>query len=94
MTASGAAQGPAPAADNPAPAVDAGVRHVGGAACNFAVLPIEDALGLVEQPNLPGTMDDQHPNWCRRLPGLAGALLDDPAAAARLQSFATARNQS
>ncbi|HQF30602.1 MAG TPA: 4-alpha-glucanotransferase [Hyphomicrobiales bacterium] len=28
---------------------------------------IEDALGLVEQPNLPGTVDE-HPNWRRRLP--------------------------
>ena len=94
MNASGAATGAPPAADDPAPAVDAGVRHVGGAACDFAVLPVEDALGLVEQPNLPGTMDDQHPNWCRRLPGLAGALLDDATVTARLQSFATARNKS
>jgi 4-alpha-glucanotransferase len=94
MQASGAAQGPMPAADDPVPAVDAGVRHVGGAACTFAVLPIEDALGLVEQPNLPGTMDEQHPNWCRRLPGLASALLDEPAVATRLAQYATARNNA
>jgi 4-alpha-glucanotransferase len=30
------------------------------------VLQIEDALGAIEQPNLPGTID-QHPNWRRRL---------------------------
>jgi (1->4)-alpha-D-glucan 1-alpha-D-glucosylmutase len=27
----------------------------------------EDVLGVVEQPNLPGTVD-QHPNWRRKLP--------------------------
>ena len=91
MQASGAAQGAAPATDDPVPAVDAAARHVGAAACSFAVLPIEDALGLVEQPNLPGTMQEMHPNWCRRLPGYAADLLDDPAVQARLHAFATAR---
>jgi 4-alpha-glucanotransferase len=28
---------------------------------------IEDLLGVVDQPNVPGTID-QHPNWRRRLP--------------------------
>lgn len=32
----------------------------------LAVQP-EDILGMVEQANLPGTLDDQHPNWRRRL---------------------------
>ncbi|WP_126443785.1 malto-oligosyltrehalose synthase [Sulfuricystis multivorans] len=27
----------------------------------------EDILGVVEQANLPGTLDDRHPNWQRRL---------------------------
>jgi 4-alpha-glucanotransferase len=30
-------------------------------------LSLEDLLGLVEQPNIPGTIDE-HPNWRRRLP--------------------------
>ena len=93
MRASGAAQGPQPPDADPGPAVDAAVRHVAGAACGFAVLPVEDALGLLEQPNLPGTLDE-HPNWRRRLPGLAADLLDDPAVAARLSAFATARTSS
>lgn len=33
----------------------------------LALLPVEDALALIEQPNLPGTVA-VHPNWCRRLP--------------------------
>jgi 4-alpha-glucanotransferase len=91
MQASGAAQGAAPAETDPAPAIDAAIRHVGSADCSFAILPVEDALGLADQPNLPGTMDDQHPNWRRRLPGYALELLDDPVVQTRLKAFATAR---
>jgi (1->4)-alpha-D-glucan 1-alpha-D-glucosylmutase len=32
------------------------------------VVQPEDILGIVEQANLPGSRDDQHPNWRRRLP--------------------------
>lgn len=92
MRASGAAQGDPPPPDQPAAALDAAIRHVAGAACDLAVLPVEDALGLTEQPNLPGTMDDQHPNWQRRLPGQAAELLDDPEVVARLDAFAAARD--
>ncbi len=38
---------------------------------------IEDALGEVEQPNLPGTVD-QHPNWRRRLTSTVEALAGNP----------------
>ena len=31
------------------------------------MISIEDALGVPDQPNLPGTIDE-HPNWRRRLP--------------------------
>ncbi|WP_371374917.1 4-alpha-glucanotransferase [Thalassotalea aquiviva] len=31
------------------------------------LVPVEDALGLLEQVNIPGTVDE-HPNWRRRLP--------------------------
>jgi 4-alpha-glucanotransferase len=30
-------------------------------------IALEDFLGLVDQPNIPGTVDE-HPNWRRRLP--------------------------
>ena len=33
----------------------------------LAILAVEDVLGLEEQANLPGTVDE-HPNWRRRLP--------------------------
>ena len=30
-------------------------------------ISLEDLLGLVDQPNIPGTVNE-HPNWRRRLP--------------------------
>ena len=87
MQASGAAQGYAPAPNAPAAVVDAAIRHVATAPSALLILPIEDALGSLDQPNLPGTMDDAHPNWRRRHPGPAGALLDRPEVAARLASM-------
>ncbi len=93
MQASGAAQGDPPPPDQPEEAVAAAIRHVGRAACQLTIIPLEDALGLAEQPNLPGTLDE-HPNWRRRLPGDAATLLDDPAVAARLRDLDTARKHS
>lgn len=92
FTHRGAATGPQPPPSDPGPALDAATRHLAGAACDLVILPIEDALGLVEQPNLPGTMDDQHPNWRRRLPGPAAALLDPPEVAERLAALTRGRN--
>lgn len=82
--------------------LDAAVEHAGLSAADdpllgalrftatsvspLALLPVEDALALEEQPNLPGTVE-VHPNWRRRLP--------DPLPHARLstalQGFAEAR---
>ena len=90
MQASGAAHGDPPPPEQPGPALDAAIRTIGAAPCVVAVLPIEDALGSTEQPNLPGTTNE-HPNWRRRHPGPAAALLDTPAVAARLRILAEAR---
>ena len=83
---SGAAEGPTPPLTATDDVADAAVRHLATAACDLIILPIEDALGLREQPNLPGTMDG-HPNWQRRLPGDAANLLADPRVAARLTAL-------
>ncbi|UFN47288.1 4-alpha-glucanotransferase [Roseomonas sp. OT10] len=90
MRDSGAARGEPPAPEDGTPVADAAAAHIGHAACALALLPMEDALALVEQPNLPGTTE-QHPNWRRRLPGPAARLLDDPGCAARLAALADAR---
>jgi 4-alpha-glucanotransferase len=87
---SGAATTDQPGPDQTGPVVDAALKHVGSAACRLAILPVEDALALPEQPNLPGTTDG-HPNWRHRLPGNAATLLEDAEVARRLEAFALAR---
>jgi 4-alpha-glucanotransferase len=79
-----------PAMSDHTPVVEAAMRHVGGAQCDLALVPIEDVLGLADQPNLPGTTD-QHPNWRRRLAFDARSLFADPAVAARLRDLNGAR---
>jgi 4-alpha-glucanotransferase len=87
---SGAADREMPTPDEGDAVLDAALPHTGGAACRLVILPLEDVLGLPEQPNLPGTVDG-HPNWRRRLPGEAGALVDDPRVSHRLEAVARAR---
>ncbi len=47
------------------------------------MLQLEDALGVAEQPNMPGTTHE-HPNWRQKLPLAADAVIAD----ARVQSLA------
>ena len=84
--------------DEPAPAVtdqvvDAATRYIAATPCGLAVLPLEDALGLVNQPNIPGTVDE-HPNWRRRLPGTSAGLLDRPEVSPRLEAMRRRRSAS
>jgi 4-alpha-glucanotransferase len=62
---------------NPNEVVDAAVDFIAATPSQLSMIPLEDMLGLPDQPNLPGTVDE-HPNWCRRYPGDAGALFDVP----------------
>ncbi|WP_030129158.1 4-alpha-glucanotransferase [Pseudomonas sp. QTF5] len=73
--------------------LDAAIRFLGHTRAPLVLLPLEDALGIEQQANLPGTTDT-HPNWSRRLPGDSEALLDDPDAARRLELLACARLQA
>ena len=68
----------------------AATAFTGAAPTPLALTPLEDLLGLVEQPNLPSTIDT-HPNWRRRLPGSAVALLQTPVVRTRLTALAHAR---
>jgi 4-alpha-glucanotransferase len=81
---------PQPAPDDTAPVVDAAIAHVASTPCALAILPIEDLAGLVEQPNLPGTIDE-HPNWRRRMPDTTEALLTRPDVAARIDALNATR---
>ena len=93
MRRSGAAEGGQPAPQDTDPVVDAALAHTAAARCELVMLPLEDVLGVVEQPNLPGTTDE-HPNWRRRLPARAGGgVLGDDAVRSRLALIAAARQQ-
>lgn len=73
--------------DETAPVLDAATRFMARTPAQLVLAPLEDIIGAVEQPNLPGTTIE-HPNWRRRYPADAATLLDEPAASARLKSLA------
>lgn len=75
-----------PGAASSARAVSAALRFVGRSASRLALIPLEDALGQVEQPNLPGTIEE-HPNWRRRLAQPVDRILRQPAVRRRLQGL-------
>lgn len=88
LRAAGAAYGDRPAIEHP-PILEA-LRYVGATPAPLALSPIEDALGFVEQPNLPGTVDT-HPNWRMRMPKPVEQLLAGGTVAMRLAAFAEGR---
>jgi 4-alpha-glucanotransferase len=79
----GVASGDMPAPDAPDTVVDAALAYVTATPAPLVVIPIEDLLGVVEQPNLPGTVDT-HPNWRRRLSCDTAAMFDSPAVRQRV----------
>ena len=90
ITSAGTDDGPQPGPGETDAFVDAALAHVGATACELAIIPMEDVLGLVEQPNLPGTIDE-HPNWRRRMPGRTETLLSEPKITTRLKRLNNAR---
>ena len=78
------ATGEAPPAAQSAQAADAALKFIARTPSHLALLPLEDALALEEQPNLPGTIDQQ-PNWRRRYDGPAADLLNRPEVRERLK---------
>lgn len=42
-------------------------KFLAKAPSQIQLIPLEDALGMTEQVNIPGTIDE-HPNWLQRLP--------------------------
>jgi 4-alpha-glucanotransferase len=85
------ASAPQPAPDDTGKVADAAVAFLSKTPARTVILPIEDALGLAEQPNLPGTTTE-HPNWRRRYPGEASCMLDAPEVGARLAALAARTN--
>jgi 4-alpha-glucanotransferase len=72
--------------------VDAAIRLVAETPSELALVPLEDMLGLVDQPNLPGTITE-HPNWRRRYPGEASSIWDRPEVARRALLLRAERNR-
>lgn len=62
--------------------VDSAISFVAQSPAPLALIPVEDLLGLTDQPNVPGTIDS-HPNWQRRYPVTADEMFDGPSTAAR-----------
>lgn len=54
-------------------------RFLATSSSALALVQLEDLAGILEQPNLPGTVDE-HPNWQRRLPLPVEDVLQSPLA--------------
>ncbi len=89
----GVAGGPLPGCGQGGDAVHASAAFIGSTPSQLALLPVEDALALAEQPNIPGTVDG-HPNWLRRLPDPAASCLDADDVRARLATLHQQRGAS
>ena len=88
----GLAVGKCPAAGAGHKVLSAAIAYLGRTRCGLALLPLEDALGHLEQPNLPGTVSE-HPNWRRRILIDAGKICREKVVAGRLRLLAAARRQ-
>ncbi|MFZ5784111.1 MAG: 4-alpha-glucanotransferase [Pseudomonadota bacterium] len=84
FSAVGTADGAAPPPEQPEAAVDAALAYVAQSPSSLMLAPAEDLLGVVPQPNLPGTVDE-HPNWRRRIAPLAQDLFDAPQVRRRVE---------
>jgi 4-alpha-glucanotransferase len=65
--------------------VDAAYRFLATTPGRLLMVQIEDVLGVIEQINLPGTVDE-HPNWRRKLP----TAWEDLVASPRFRDFTAA----
>lgn len=70
------------------PPVETAYRFLARTPGRIVMVQVEDALGLAEPVNVPGTVDE-HPNWRRRLPVTVEALFASP----RFGALAAALNE-
>ena len=50
-------------------------RQVAASPARLCLIALDDLAGCAERPNHPGTLDDKHPNWCRRMPADAPNII-------------------
>jgi 4-alpha-glucanotransferase len=86
----GTAVGPAPPERDAQATLDAALAFTAATPSPLCLAPLEDLLGVKEQPNLPGTVDE-HPNWRRRMKSESDVLLDEPHVARRIARLAARR---
>jgi len=84
--AAGVASGRQPAAQAPERAIDGALGFIARTPAPLALVPLEDALAVPDQPNMPGTIDE-HPNWRRRTPLPVDVLLEEPDVTQRLATI-------
>ena len=65
-------------------------RFLAHTPCRLLAVQLDDALGLVEQANLPGTVDE-HPNWRRKTPVTLEALGEQKLFRAVIEAVAAER---
>lgn len=82
-----------PAAIEPEAAARACHELLGEAPSQVVVATIEDALGVEERPNLPGTIDE-YPNWSIALPVPLEAIVADERMAATARLLGSGRHAS
>jgi 4-alpha-glucanotransferase len=73
--------------------VDEALLFVGLTPAPLVSYPLEDLLGVAEQPNLPGSIDE-HPNWRRRLALPVEEMFANAAFSGRLLAVDSARKRS
>ncbi len=67
-------------------------RFLARSRADLALAQLEDLAEVLEQPNLPGTMDE-HPNWQRRLPAPVEDIFANPSAEATLAAMRQERGR-
>ncbi|MEO7571493.1 MAG: 4-alpha-glucanotransferase, partial [Acidimicrobiales bacterium] len=81
-----------PVSDRPSAEVTVEVhRRLGVSPAAFALATLEDVLGVIERPNVPGTTDAERPNWSVALPVPISHLRQDDAAEAVLRAVGAGR---
>lgn len=86
----GVASGRMPGSSAPAKVVDAALQFVARAPNALNLVTLEDVLGSLDQPNMPGTIDE-HPNWQRRFRLEATEMLRQRRALRRLKAVSDSR---
>jgi len=66
--------------------------RLGASPAALAAATLEDLMAVADRPNLPGTRDDERPNWSMALPMPIDALRDSPDALRSLAALADARS--